>query len=157
MIKIIESIFGWCNTLLLKIGFNPSIASYVSIAINTALLCALAYSIYIIFRMILVTAMIFIARKTKTGEQITEGDLKVIDDFKGGKKVENPADALARKSVGNFEVSYTQQESIEQLIKDGRVTQPENVSFLNKSYTWVSVKLLVFPFGVVTLISIAPL
>jgi miniconductance mechanosensitive channel len=66
MIKIIESIFGWCNTLLLKIGFNPSIASYVSIAINTALLCALAYSIYIIFRMILVTAMIFIARKTKT-------------------------------------------------------------------------------------------
>ena len=66
MIKIIESIFGWCNTLLLKIGFNPSIASYVSIAINTALLCALAYSIYIIFRMILVTAMIIIARKTKT-------------------------------------------------------------------------------------------
>jgi len=66
MIKIIESIFGWCNTLLLKIGFNPSIASYVSIAINTALLSALAYSIYILFRMILVTAMIFIARKTKT-------------------------------------------------------------------------------------------
>ncbi len=66
MIKIIESIFGWCNNLLLKIGFNPSIASYVSIAINTALLCALAYSIYIVFRMILVTAMIFIARKTKT-------------------------------------------------------------------------------------------
>ena len=66
MIKIIESIFGWFNTLLLKIGFNPSIASYVSIAINTALLCALAYSIYIVFRMILVTAMIFIARKTKT-------------------------------------------------------------------------------------------
>lgn len=66
MIKTIESIFGWCNTLLLKIGFNSSIASYVSIAINTALLCALAYSIYIVFRMILVTAMIFIARKTKT-------------------------------------------------------------------------------------------
>jgi miniconductance mechanosensitive channel len=66
MINIIESIFGWCNTLLLKIGLNPSIASYVSIAINTALLCALAYSIYIVFRMILVTAMIFIARKTKT-------------------------------------------------------------------------------------------
>jgi miniconductance mechanosensitive channel len=66
MIKIIETIFGWCNTLLLKIGFNSSIASYVSIAINTVLLCALAYSIYIVFRMILVTAMIFIARKTKT-------------------------------------------------------------------------------------------
>jgi miniconductance mechanosensitive channel len=66
MIKIIESIFGWCNSLLLQLGFNPSIASYVSIAINTALLCALAYTIYIVFRMILVTAMIIIARKTKT-------------------------------------------------------------------------------------------
>jgi miniconductance mechanosensitive channel len=66
MIKIIESIFGWSYTLLLKIGINSSIASYISIAINTALLCVLAYTIYIVFRMILVTAMIFIARKTKT-------------------------------------------------------------------------------------------
>jgi len=79
-----------------------------------------------------------IARKTVTGQEITEGDLKVIDDFEGGKNVKNPADALARKSVGNFEVSYTQQESIEQLIKDGRVTQPENVSFLNNMYTTVT-------------------
>ena len=66
MIKIIESIFSWCNYLLLKIGFNPSIASYVSVIVNSILLCALAYSIYIIFRIVLVTAMIFIARKTKT-------------------------------------------------------------------------------------------
>ena len=66
MIKIIESIFSWCNYLLLKIGFNPSIASYVSVLFNSILLCALAYSIYIIFRIVLVTAMIFIARKTKT-------------------------------------------------------------------------------------------
>jgi miniconductance mechanosensitive channel len=66
MIKIIESIFGWCNTLLIKIGLNSSLASYISIVINTALLCVLAYSIYIVFRIILVTAMIFIAKKTKT-------------------------------------------------------------------------------------------
>jgi len=66
MIKIIESIFSWCNYLLLKIGFNPSIASYVSVLVNSILLCALAYSIYIVFRIILVTAMVFIARKTKT-------------------------------------------------------------------------------------------
>jgi miniconductance mechanosensitive channel len=66
MIKTIESIFSWCNYLLLKIGFNPSIASYVSVLVNSILLCALAYSIYIIFRIVLVTAMIFIARKTKT-------------------------------------------------------------------------------------------
>ena len=66
MIKIIESIFGWSDTLLLKIGFNSSLASYISIIINTALLCALAYSLYIVFRIILVTAMVFIAKKTKT-------------------------------------------------------------------------------------------
>jgi miniconductance mechanosensitive channel len=66
MIKTIESIFGWCNYLLLKIGFNPSIASYVSVLVNSILLCALAYTIYLVFRIVLVTAMIFIARKTKT-------------------------------------------------------------------------------------------
>jgi miniconductance mechanosensitive channel len=66
MIKIIESIFSWCNTLLLKIGFNPSIASYVSALINSILLSVLAYSIYLVFRIILVTAMVFIAKKTKT-------------------------------------------------------------------------------------------
>lgn len=66
MIKIIESIFSWCNFLLLKIGFNPSIASYVSVLVNSILLCVLAYSIYLTFRIVLVTAMIFIARKTKT-------------------------------------------------------------------------------------------
>ena len=66
MIKIIESIFSWCNYLLLKIGFNPSIASYVSVLVNSILLSALAYSIYIVFRIVLVTAMVFIARKTKT-------------------------------------------------------------------------------------------
>jgi hypothetical protein len=71
-----------------------------------------------------------IARKTKTGEQITEGDLKVIDDFKGGKKVENPADALARKSVGGFEVTYTQQESIADMMKAGLITQPQDISFM---------------------------
>jgi miniconductance mechanosensitive channel len=66
MIKIIESIFGWCNMLLLKLGLNSSLASYISLLINTVLLCVLAYSIYIVFRIVLVTAMIFIARKTKT-------------------------------------------------------------------------------------------
>lgn len=66
MIKVIESIFGWCNTLLLKIGFNPSIASYFSVIVNSILLCVLSYSIYLVFRIVLVTAMIYIARKTKT-------------------------------------------------------------------------------------------
>ena len=71
-----------------------------------------------------------IARKTVTGQEITEGDLKVIDDFEGGKNVKNPADALARKSVGNFEVTYTQQESVADMIKAGLVTQPKDISFM---------------------------
>ena len=58
MIKIIELIFGWCNILLLKIGVNPTIASYISVILNSVLLCALSYFIYIVFRLVLVTAII---------------------------------------------------------------------------------------------------
>jgi len=80
-----------------------------------------------------------IARKTVTGEQITEGDLKAIDDFAGGKKVKNPAKALARKQiVGGFEVSYTENENIEAYIKDGRVTEPKNVSEFNGLQTVIT-------------------
>ncbi len=66
MIKLIETIFSWCNTLLLKTGMNSSMASYISIVFNSILLCVLAYSIYLLFRIVLVTAMVFIAKKTKT-------------------------------------------------------------------------------------------
>lgn len=43
-----------------------SFASYLSLFFNIALLCIVAYSIYVVFRLLLVTIMIFIARKTKT-------------------------------------------------------------------------------------------
>jgi len=43
-----------------------SFASYLSLFLNIALLCIVAYSIYVVFRLLLVTIMIFIARKTKT-------------------------------------------------------------------------------------------
>jgi len=80
-----------------------------------------------------------IARKTTTGQEITEGDLKAIDDFAGGKKVKNPAKALARKQlVGGFEVSYTENENIEAYIKDGRVTEPKNVSEFNGLQTIIT-------------------
>ena len=79
-----------------------------------------------------------VAKKTAAGEAITSKEISPLTEFKGGKKVDNPADVLKRRRVGSFEISYTQQESIEQLIKDGRVTQPENVSFLNNMYTTVT-------------------
>jgi len=66
MIKIIESIFGWCDHLLLKIGINATLSSYLSIVVNTIILSAIAYSIYLVFRIILVSTLVFIAKKTKT-------------------------------------------------------------------------------------------
>lgn len=66
MLKIIKDIFEWCEPLLKSWGINSSIASYINIVVNSIILCALAYSMYLIFRIILVTIMIFIAKKTKT-------------------------------------------------------------------------------------------
>jgi miniconductance mechanosensitive channel len=45
---------------------DSSMASYLNIIVNSVILCILAYSIYLIFRIVLVTVMIFIAKKTKT-------------------------------------------------------------------------------------------
>ncbi|MFV5698990.1 mechanosensitive ion channel family protein [Flavobacterium sp. ZT3R17] len=66
MYKIIEKIFTFLYPILRKIGFGSSFSSYLSLIINIALLCAIAYGIYILFRLILVTLMIVVAKKTKT-------------------------------------------------------------------------------------------
>lgn len=66
MHNFIEKIFGWCYPFLLKIGFNDTLASYSSLLINIILLGLLAYGIYIIFRLILVTVLVVIAKRTKT-------------------------------------------------------------------------------------------
>ena len=71
-----------------------------------------------------------IARKTVSGQEITEGDIKAIDGFKGGKIVENPSELFARKSIGGFEISYTENEQISDYLKDGRITQPQNLEFM---------------------------
>lgn len=66
MHNLIENIFGWFEPLLKSWGMNASMASYINTALNILFLCILSYSIYIIFRIVLVTVMIFIAKKTKT-------------------------------------------------------------------------------------------
>jgi len=66
MHKLIENIFGWCEPLLKSWGLTNSAASYINTAINIIVLCVLSYSIYLIFRIVLVTVMIYIAKKTKT-------------------------------------------------------------------------------------------
>ena len=71
-----------------------------------------------------------IARKTISGQEITEGDIEAIDSFKGGKVVKNPSELFARKSIGDFEISYTENEQISDYLKDGRITQPQNLEFM---------------------------
>jgi miniconductance mechanosensitive channel len=66
MYKFIEKIFTFLYPILRKIGFGSSFSSYLSLIVNIALLCAIAYGIYILFRLILVTLMIVVAKKTKT-------------------------------------------------------------------------------------------
>lgn len=66
MHKIAENIFGWVYKTLKHWDFNDTIAAYLSLAINIIMLCFVAYTIYIIFRFILVTTMVVVAKKTKT-------------------------------------------------------------------------------------------
>ncbi|MFM2368969.1 MAG: hypothetical protein RL619_1269 [Bacteroidota bacterium] len=66
MYKIIEKIFNFLYPIFRKWGLGNSFASYLSLIINIAVLCVLAYVIYVVFRFILVTIMAFIAKKTKT-------------------------------------------------------------------------------------------
>ncbi len=66
MHDILEKIFGWLYPLLRKLDFGDTFAAYISLVFNILILGALAYLIYVVFRLVLVTLMILIARKTKT-------------------------------------------------------------------------------------------
>ena len=66
MYKYIEKTFIFLYPVFRKWGLGSSSASYLSLLINIAVLCVLAYAIYVIFRLILVTIMAVIAQKTKT-------------------------------------------------------------------------------------------
>ncbi len=61
----LEKLFGWCYPLLRKIGFEYTIASYISLLINIALMCLLAYIFFIAFRYVLDKIFRGIARRTK--------------------------------------------------------------------------------------------
>jgi miniconductance mechanosensitive channel len=66
MHKILENIFGWLYPLLRKMNMGDTLSSYISLVINVILLCVLAYIIYVVFRLVLVTLMVVIAKKTNT-------------------------------------------------------------------------------------------
>ena len=79
-----------------------------------------------------------ISEKVTEGTEIKKSDIKKLDTFEGGKFVKNPVDAIKTEKIGNFEVTYTQQEKIEEYIKDGRITQPEDLSFLEGMMTTIT-------------------
>jgi len=79
-----------------------------------------------------------VARKTAEGQAITSKEIAPLTEFKGGKKVDNPADVLKRRQVGSFEVKYTQQEKIADLIKDGLITEPSTVDFMKGKSTAIT-------------------
>ncbi|RYJ52163.1 mechanosensitive ion channel [Flavobacterium petrolei] len=66
MYKYIEKTFTFLYPIFRKWGFGSSSASYISLVLNIIFLCVMAYVIYVIFRLILVTIMAVIAQKTKT-------------------------------------------------------------------------------------------
>lgn len=66
MYKLIEKIFNFIYPIFRKWGLGSSFASYLSLLINIVVLCVLAYAIYVVFRLVLVTIMAVIAQKTKT-------------------------------------------------------------------------------------------
>lgn len=66
MHKLLEKIFDWLYPLLRKIGLGDTLASYISLLFDIVLLCFIAYFIYVVFRLVLVTIMAVVAKKTKT-------------------------------------------------------------------------------------------
>src|SRR5688572_22840925 len=66
MHKLLEKIFGWCYPLFRKLDLGDTVAAYSSLIVNIIILCVISYWIYLLFRMVLVTMMVIVARKTKT-------------------------------------------------------------------------------------------
>ncbi len=66
MHNFLEKIFCWLYPLLLKISLGDLAASYISLIANIFILCVLSYIIYIIFRLVLISSMAIVAKKTKT-------------------------------------------------------------------------------------------
>jgi len=63
---------------------------------------------------------------------------QAVTEIEGGQKVSEPASALKTQAIGAFEVSYTQQEKVAQMIKEGLITEPDDVSFLKGNDTVIT-------------------
>ena len=61
----LEKIYGWCYPILRKLGFEYTLASYLSLLINIALMFVLAYFFFIAIRFVLDKSIRSIVKKTK--------------------------------------------------------------------------------------------
>lgn len=66
MNKVAIMLFDWSYKLFRNLNFSTSVAAYFSLVVNIIILCITSYIIYLIFRYLLVTAMVVVAKKTKT-------------------------------------------------------------------------------------------
>lgn len=69
-----------------------------------------------------------LSEKVATGQEVTQSDVKVLET---GKKIKSPVSLLQRRQVGAFDVKYTEQEKLDELIKNKLVTEPENTDFMS--------------------------
>ena len=66
-----------------------------------------------------------LSKKVASGESIEAGDIGI---FKGGKVVDNPSQAISKKSVGLFDVQYTEDNRRNELIDKGLLVEVNDVS-----------------------------
>lgn len=66
MNKVAITLFDWSYKLFRNLNFSTSVAAYFSLILNIIILCLTSYIIYLIFRYLLVSAMVLVAKKTKT-------------------------------------------------------------------------------------------
>jgi len=69
-----------------------------------------------------------LSEKVATGQGITQSDVKVLET---GKNIKSPVSLLQRRQVGAFDVKYTEQEKLDELIKNKLVTEPKNTDFMS--------------------------
>ena len=65
MNNTLEKIYNWCYPLLRKLGFEYTVASYLSLLLNIIIMCILAYVFFIVFRYFLDKSFRGIAKRTK--------------------------------------------------------------------------------------------
>ena len=66
MFKYIETLFTFLYPIFRKWGCGSSVASYLSLVLNLVFLYVISYAIYVVFRLILVTVLAVLAKKTNT-------------------------------------------------------------------------------------------